>query len=131
MDVGGRPTRVPRYRNIARHRTRPRGVRQSRERGSTPVLCWAHTVSCFCSLDPPREVADTRSPSLKDSVEEGEEEAVLEMPHEVEERYLKLLRRQGKAKGFEERRHAKKRGTHKVMKVSSGYLKGSPLMSPR
>ena len=61
-----------------------------------------------------------------------EGEAVLELPHEVEERYMKLLRRQeGRAKELTEKHKHKKRTTHKVMKVSSGYLKGSPLVSPR
>jgi len=65
----------------------------------------------------------------KDSVDEGE--AVLELPHEVEERYMKLLRRQeGRARELTQKHKHKKRTTHKVMKVSSGYLKGSPLVSP-
>ena len=52
------------------------------------------------------------------------------MPQEVEERYLKLLKRQeGKAKELS-RKHSKQRSTHKVMKVSSGYLKGRSILSP-
>lgn len=66
-----------------------------------------------------------------DDVDVDEADVVLEMPHEVEERYLKLLKRQeGKLKDLQ-RKHSKKRSTHRVMKISSGYLKGSPVLSPR
>lgn len=86
-------------------------------------------VSALTHLLPPLVIA-LKQDSV-DDVDVDEADVVLEMPHEVEERYLKLLKRQeGKLKDLQ-RKHSKKRSTHRVMKISSGYLKGSPVLSPR
>lgn len=55
----------------------------------------------------------------------------IDMPHEVEERYLRLLRRQeGKAAELARRSKPPKRSTHKSLTISSGDFKGLYLKSP-
>lgn len=56
------------------------------------------------------------------------------MPHEVEERYLKLEKRQQKISEYQlamQQKYSPKRKTHKRLTVSSGTLKGGLLLSPK